>query len=1001
MADPPDGTSDSSRPLLSRVLIWGGGILAGLFVLILVAALLLPQFFTSEELKGYVIPPMEEATGRQVEIDDIGLRVLWTPAVSVSGFRLANREGFGPEPAVEAAALNVELALWPLFRGSVEPSAIELVDPVIRYEIAEDSTSNFDDLMAPDTTEAQTEESGLTIPVSNFHTTGAQMRYNDRSTGQAAALYFDAQLNALPDGDAVTSVGSVTVDSVQALLPDIAEDTMTVTSAQIDYDVRAALSEGRVDVSTLTIDTAPVMTSVSGTILQLDTRPTVDLTIETTEADLAQLSAFVPAVSRQLSGLNPTGSAQLTARVQGSLPDSTGTMDDLSVDGTGQLSSVGFDYEDTAMLRNLQADLAVSLESAALRSIEGELLGASLTGNVAVQDPFGEPAVDLDLETGEMNLGDLAAFASPETVESYNPQGTLQLDLTATGPIPDSSESLDQITLDGTGRLADVGVDYEGAAMLRDLRGDLAFSGSSVAVRSIDGQLLGRDLTGDVTIEDPMGSPTVDGHLAGAADLAELSSLASDTTATAEESVSGIADYDVRFSGPADDPDAIRPEGRVDLTDVQYPYESFRHPIELPEATVQLTGTGLSMDPFTIRTGEQEMRLQTTVRNLFPISKGLSETNPAMVVDFTLTSDRLDLVELYPEEDTSEVSYSQLFAANLSGSEVNGQSPEATAQELYGDVELPSYAVDGQVNIATFLNDPQRIDDLSFDLQMRNRRLDVRDLSGTTYEGTLAGSLTFDQSESASTSSIPSGSEESVLIASSETAVAPRGPTPPSSDLSYNFELTEAQASAFLDDWTTLGRVVDGTLDLQMDGTTPLSEGMLPLADALTAKGTSIVADGGLSLDLGVTKQLVEKLGLDGSTLTKFQRFGGPFMIEDGALQLGTWKMGGQGPDARLTGTLGLGGSVDLNMRMDLPLSALQNSNIPGLVGSDDKIAGLVQKLAGGDQGDTTIPVEVTIGGTMRNPTVEVIDKESVRSAIQKLVKEEGLDRVRDLFDGG
>lgn len=101
MPDSED-SADSSRSLLARIAIWGGSILGGLLVLLLVAALLLPYFFTSDELKGYVIPPMEEATGRQVEIDDIGLRVLWTPAVSVSGFRLADREGYGPEPAVEA-----------------------------------------------------------------------------------------------------------------------------------------------------------------------------------------------------------------------------------------------------------------------------------------------------------------------------------------------------------------------------------------------------------------------------------------------------------------------------------------------------------------------------------------------------------------------------------------------------------------------------------------------------------------------------------------------------------------------------------------------------------------------------------------------------------------------------------------------------------------------------------------------------------------------------------
>jgi hypothetical protein len=328
---------------------------------------------------------------------------------------------------------------------------------------------------------------------------------------------------------------------------------------------------------------------------------------------------------------------------------------------------------------------------------------------------------------------------------------------------------------------------------------------------------------------------------------------------------------------------------------------------------------------------------------------------------------------------------------------VNGKSPEAVAKELYGGVELPAYAVDGRVEIATFLNPPQRVDDLAFDVQMRDRRLELRNLSGSTYGGQLAGGLTFDQSGSAATSARePSGS---VLMAARGPAAAP--PAPPSSDLNYDFQLNGAKASAFLEDWTTLGRVVKGTLDLKIGGDTPLSEGMLPLASALTAKGNSLVADGGLSLDLGVAKALVDRLGIDASSLTDFKRFGGPFTIENGQFKMGEWMLGGQKTNANLSGALGLGGSVDVNMQMDLPLSTIQNSKIGRLVGSGDGVGNLLQKLTGAGKGSETIPVRIGIGGTMSDPTVEIVDKGAVKSALQDLAKEEGLNRLRNLFDGG
>ncbi|MFB6249574.1 MAG: AsmA-like C-terminal region-containing protein [Salinibacter sp.] len=870
----------SSRALPTRLVLWGGGLLGGLLVLVLAAALLLPQFFTSEELKGYVVPPLEEATGRQVQIDEIRLRVLWTPAVSVSGFRLVDRAGYGPEPAVAASELNVEVAPWPLLTGRVRPTAVELVAPTIRYTVAEDGTANFDDLLAADTAQAAEEGEGLSaIPVSTFRTTGAQVRYVDRSVGRALALDFDARLRARPDGDALASDGTIDVQALRAVLPDVQNDTITVTDAQVTYDVRANLAAGRVVLSDLTVETAPATLTASGTVTRLATRPALDLTVETTEADLARIAAFAPAASRQLSELNPTGTLELTATVRGPLPDRTGAMDSLVVDGTGRLAGVGLDYQGQPLLRNLQADLS--------------------------------------------------------------------------------------------------------------------FSGTAATVKGIRGQLLGRRLEGEVTIQNPLGDATVEGRLAGAAALSELSALVATEGANAA-SVAGIAEYNVRFNGPLDTPDAIRPSGQVRLVDVKYPYASFRHPIEVPSATVRLTGTGLSMDRFTIRSGEQTMALRATARNLFPVSTGLAETDPAMALDVTFTADRLDLVELYAEADTGDASYSQLFAATLSGSQVNGRSPEAVASELYGGTELPAYAVDGRVEIGTFLSDPQRIGDLAFDVRMRNRRLVVQNLSGTTYGGQLTGSITLDQSGSGTSAARPRPGASGLVASAGPAPLAPSA-----SALDYDVQLTGAQAGAFLEDWTMLGRVVKGTLDLNIDGGSPLSAGFLPLADALTAEGTSIVVDGGLSLDLGVTKALVDRLGLGASALTSFQRFGGPFTIEDGTLKMGTWTLGGA-TQAELTGALGLGGRVDVTLRMNLPVSALQDSKIPGLVGGGDgALGGLVQKLAGSGAGDATIPVRVAVGGTMREPTVEVVDKDAVRSALRQLVKEEGLGRLRNLLPGG
>ena len=141
-----DESTDSSPSRFSSVAKWTGIVVGTLVALMVAVAVVVPQLFTSEELKGYVIPPIEEATGRTVQIDGIALQILPAPAVRMTDFQMSNAEGFGEEPAVSGRAFRVDVALWPLFTGSIEPTAVELVDPVIRYQVAEDGSTNFDDM---------------------------------------------------------------------------------------------------------------------------------------------------------------------------------------------------------------------------------------------------------------------------------------------------------------------------------------------------------------------------------------------------------------------------------------------------------------------------------------------------------------------------------------------------------------------------------------------------------------------------------------------------------------------------------------------------------------------------------------------------------------------------------------------------------------------------------------------------------------------------------------
>jgi hypothetical protein len=181
-----------------------------------------------------------------------------------------------------------------------------------------------------------------------------------------------------------------------------------------------------------------------------------------------------------------------------------------------------------------------------------------------------------------------------------------------------------------------------------------------------------------------------------------------------------------------------------------------------------------------------------------------------------------------------------------------------------------------------------------------------------------------------------------------------------------------------------------------------MSTGFLPELDAFSAAGTSLVADGGLTAETGLAKALTNALGLDLSSFTDFRRFGGPFSIQNGQIEMETWSIGGAQLSGEVGGQLGLGGGVDLALTLNVPLSRLQNSKIPGLAGGGDgTLAGIVKKLAGAEAGSETVPVEVGIGGTIREPSVSVGNRDAIQERLRALAKEEGLGRLRNLLPGG
>ena len=114
---------------------------AGIVVVIVAAAFVVPLFIPTETVRAGLVQRIEQATGRTARIDGpISISLLPTVHVSAGSIGLAGLTG-GEDFTVDAVSFGVEL--MPLLSGKVALNAITIERPVFVYAIDADGKSNW------------------------------------------------------------------------------------------------------------------------------------------------------------------------------------------------------------------------------------------------------------------------------------------------------------------------------------------------------------------------------------------------------------------------------------------------------------------------------------------------------------------------------------------------------------------------------------------------------------------------------------------------------------------------------------------------------------------------------------------------------------------------------------------------------------------------------------------------------------------------------------------
>ncbi|UCC84559.1 MAG: AsmA family protein [Gemmatimonadota bacterium] len=823
---------------------------AALALIVVAGTVALKVLFPPDKLRAMIVPRIEEKVGSEVALGDIRLQVFPRIAVRLDDFAVANPPGFSDEPALRLAALELQVALWPLLRKQVELGRVRLLGPEIRYEVLADGTSNLSLLGPPEDTAAvgwgEVEDvpaagaAATAFVVSDLALSDGTVHYSDGRNGRVARMNLDARLQAervAGSAGAMAGRGTIELSSIHTRTPE-AEAETALPDLEIAY----------------------------------------------------------------------------------------------------------------AMLLDLPGD------SLALEEVEIAMGDVAAVGSGAVRGLMSERSIDFALESGDVDiaafLAGLPAEMRPQDVEAA---GRMNLSLAVQGPFGGGAKP----QVNGTLGLESISASYgEYAGVLSDGSGELRFDLESASLPVFTGELLGKPFELSLSVSD-FETRQVDGRVSGEVDLGRLAELREGATP-----MEGAARFDLSFSGPAQQPERLRLNGPIELSGVSYQSESLAVPARIAQATIRLTGSGVAADAIPVRLGESDLNLAFDGPDLlsYALSRGASDATPH--IQFAVTSQRLDISELTVPDTTQQPGYSDLLTARLAGKQVYGRDPGELARERYAEIPpIPPVNADGRVRIAEFLSPPTRAQNISFNVVVRDGVLQVRNLAGGLYGGTVSGALTLDFS---------------------------RGRPP--FGLDYDLQLSAAQAGDFVQQWTRLGRAMSGLVDFNVSGSTSIDEGFLPAPDAIDATGRASFRQGRFE-DFGLANALAGQLKLDATKLSGFDDLGGPFEIEGGNFLVQDWTIAGTDAKGVVGGSAGLGGSLDLNLDLELPMETLERA---GLIegGGGGLLGNLLGQLAGGDD---AIQIAVGIGGTMSSPAVQ-LDSEALAEELERRFGAAGRNLLQQLI---
>src|ERR1700722_17630040 len=115
----------------------------GIFVVLLLLALVLPYFLDVDRYRDTIASAIAKQTGRKVTLGKLRARLLPGAGLTVDDLHIGNPEGFPEGDLLSANELRVNVALLPLLGRTVHVNSVDLVRPKLSLVTDSSGKDNY------------------------------------------------------------------------------------------------------------------------------------------------------------------------------------------------------------------------------------------------------------------------------------------------------------------------------------------------------------------------------------------------------------------------------------------------------------------------------------------------------------------------------------------------------------------------------------------------------------------------------------------------------------------------------------------------------------------------------------------------------------------------------------------------------------------------------------------------------------------------------------------